>query len=96
MKVHGVKCPTCGAIIYSRARHDFHRCPCGDTAIDGGHEIEHTGELGYERVAGVDPTKVEGVELEVNATFAELYDDWNKNINKYGTLSAEGESLCLR
>ena len=35
IKVIAVKCPECGDLIYSRARHDFRYCSCGEIAIDG-------------------------------------------------------------
>lgn len=52
LKVYGLWCYTCGEFIYSRARHDYHACACGDPndsengtgcTIDGGFEYIHTG-----------------------------------------------------
>lgn len=79
MKVSAIKCLGCGDIIYSRARHDWHRCSCGKTFIDGGFDYMRVGwdeETGYEHA---------DIELE-GVTEEDLYDDWNKKIDKYGTI----------
>lgn len=34
--VTGVKCPFCAQILISHHTHDFHRCRCGYTFVDGG------------------------------------------------------------
>lgn len=34
--IQGVKCPFCAQIIISHRTHDFHRCRCGYTFVDGG------------------------------------------------------------
>ena len=34
--VTGVRCPFCTQILISHHTHDFHRCRCGYTFIDGG------------------------------------------------------------
>lgn len=77
MIINAIKCPTCGDIIYSRARHDFRWCGCGEVAIDGGFE--------YSKVCFKEKPP-ERVEISVDATKQELYDDWNKRINVYGRL----------
>jgi len=79
MKVLAVKCKACGDTIYSRAHHDFHYCSCGNTFVDGGRDY-----LRY----GSDPTvgKPEELEIEVDATDAELYQDWNKRKDKFGSI----------
>jgi hypothetical protein len=38
MKVNAIRCKNCNTIIYSRAEHDFHWCPCGRCAVDGGFD----------------------------------------------------------
>lgn len=77
MKVMGVKCSACQEIIYSRAHHDYHFCSCGKTSVDGGRDY-----LRY----GWDPSTPppERVDIEVDATEKELYDDWNKSKDKFG------------
>ena len=31
-----LRCKSCGDVIFSRHRHDFVRCSCGQCAVDGG------------------------------------------------------------
>ena len=77
MKVVAIKCPNCGETIYSRARHDFRTCFCGNCSIDGGFDyIKVSAKNGLPNT----------FKVEVNATKQQLYDDWNKRINKYGVI----------
>lgn len=78
MKISAVKCLGCGDVIYSRATHDFHYCSCGKTFVDGGFD--------YLRVGFSEGVKYEVVEIEVDITKDDLYNDWNKQIDKYGTI----------
>jgi len=83
MKIFAIKCLGCGDTIYSRARHDWHQCSCGKTFVDGGFDYMRVGwdeEVGYEHA-----------ELELDVTQEELYEDWNKGIDKYGTIRAKEE-----
>jgi hypothetical protein len=81
MKVNAIKCKNCNTIIYSRATHDFHWCPCGKCAIDGGFE--------YIKITG-DRKDWELAEYEVLDNLSDgdaknvLYNDWNLKDNKYG------------
>jgi len=34
----GIKCNNCGDILYSRMRHDYRKCGCGDSIVDGGRD----------------------------------------------------------
>ena len=36
--VSAAQCPKCLEIIVSGSHHDYHRCSCGEIAIDGGRE----------------------------------------------------------
>jgi hypothetical protein len=78
-KVTAIICPNCKDKIYSRARHDFRSCTCGDTCVDGGFDYLRT------CFKTVPP---ERIELEVYATKNELYDDWNRGTNKFGIIKA--------
>lgn len=77
MKILARQCPTCNDIVYSRARHDFRPCSCGEIAVDGGFD--------YYKVCfkTISPSPVE---IEVSATKTELYDDWNNQVDKYGLI----------
>ena len=81
MKITALKCLVCGSIVYSRARHDFHWCPCKSVAIDGG-------QVDYIKVNG-NFEDYEMITIEVDVTLKELYNDWNKEINKYGLIEFE-------
>lgn len=39
----GVKCNACGDRIFSNSRHDFVRCKCDHTFIDGGFDYVRVG-----------------------------------------------------
>ena len=88
MKVNAIRCKNCNTIIYSRAEHDFHWCPCGRCAVDGGFD--------YFKIVG-NREDWEVTELNVLEGHADgeakniLYNDWNLNENKFGTkiLSSE-------
>jgi hypothetical protein len=80
MKIGAIKCRKCGDIIWSRAAHDFHWCTCESVAIDGGinpHKFVGNAE-DYEQM-----------ELNLNITADEAYDDWNYSTNKLGTLHTD-------
>ena len=51
MKTNGAKCLLCGDEIYSRHRHDFKTCTCGNLSVDGG--------LDYIRRCVKDPAKIQ-------------------------------------
>lgn len=75
-RVSTVTCPKCQVEIYSRARHDFHACYCGETMVDGGFD--------YMRYLAKDLSTVVRKVRYVNATRQELYDDWNSQSDKFG------------
>ena len=82
IRVQTLTCPKCGDEIYSRARHDFHYCSCGEKGIfvDGGFD--------YLRYGWANDIKRETIKIRyrfVNATKAQLYYDWNfEGRNGYG------------
>ncbi len=71
------KCPDCGDIVFSRTRHDMRWCTCRKIAVDGGpNPGEHVRLMGH-------PIKVE---MYIEQTKEELYDDWNTRRNQYGLI----------
>lgn len=83
MKINGIKCD-CGRILFSRARHDLHRCPCGKSYVDGGFDYIR---CGWDPSISPPPT----VEFELDVTFEQLYNDWNNVIDKFGTIEVEDQ-----
>jgi len=77
MKIQAFKCPKCSALVYSRTRHDYRRCPCKAIAVDGG--------LDYSRVVYKE-TFPDAVEIQVDATPEQLYEDWNRRNDKHGII----------
>jgi hypothetical protein len=80
-RVWTITCPQCGVEIYSRAHHDCRMCKCG-TMVDGGFD--------YMRYGWPNGTVRPVPKMRyVNATRRELYDDWNKQRNKFGVIKKE-------
>ena len=79
--VNTITCPKCHDTIYSRATHDFHKCSCGAIAIDGGFEYMR---MSY--AIDIVADDVKHGELELQLTKQELYNDWNKQTDKYGII----------
>jgi hypothetical protein len=81
MLVNAIKCPKCKDTVYSRAMHDFRDCSCGYCWIDGGTAYTRTG-YGVE-----DPDEpIESLQIEVTSDLGELYQDWNKGLDKLGII----------
>jgi hypothetical protein len=78
MKVLAWKCLLCGDTVFSRARHDYRTCSCGQLAVDGGFDYT---KLGY-----VSENDVERTQVEVSASEAELYEDWNTRKDNFGVI----------
>lgn len=83
LTVNMLVCGACGWGVYSRARHDFRRCPCDAVHVDGGFDYFK---------CGYDPKKVQPrfVSLTLRVRKREtLYNDWNKSRDKYGLVPPE-------
>ena len=77
MKVNAIVCPKCGDTIFSRTRHDYRSCSCGNLAIDGGFDyIKICGDIDHYK------SKV----INVKATLKQLLDDWNLSKNEFGLI----------
>jgi len=77
VKVIAFICPNCEDKIYSRAHHDFRWCSCKEISVDGG--------LYYNKIS-FEKKLPESIELEIDVTKKELYDDWNHQYNKFGII----------
>jgi hypothetical protein len=75
MKIHALTCKKCKYTIFSRARHDYRVCKCGACSIDGGFD--------YCKVSGHVKNFLWSA-IDIKVTEEELYNDWNKAIDKYG------------
>jgi len=79
MIITAAKCPNCGDVIFSRATHDFRYCTCKDTAIDGGRSYVH---LNYK-------TRPPTLELEIEQTADELFDDYRTGADRFGLIKTQ-------
>jgi len=79
MMIHGVVCPNCKDFIYSRTRHDFRTCTCGDTSIDGG-------QTDYIKLSAKNMKDIQHLTMEIKTTLGKLYDDWNLKLDKLGLI----------
>lgn len=82
MKISGMLIRETDEIIFSRTRHDFKRDKTGEYAIDGGQEM-------YTRLMFKDINGFDSVTFELDVTEQQLYDDWNKQTDKLGSLDAK-------
>jgi hypothetical protein len=71
--VSAAQCPTCKTIIISGHHHDFHSCPCGEIAIDGGREYVR---MAYRKVT---PTviQIECIGIKPHNLANEAYEESN-------------------
>ena len=87
----------CGDTIFSRTRHDFRSCYCGNLSVDGGPFYhDDSGTIGGERYGRVmtyvtntveiNDIKIDLTAIDLNNIGKILFDDWNNNINKYGLI----------
>lgn len=77
MKINAIKCKTCKDTIFSRARHDCRSCSCGEIYVDGGFD--------YTRV-GFTEAPPDSLEIEIEQTKKELYNDWATKKDKFGII----------
>jgi len=89
MNIKGIICPVCKDFIYSRANHDFHYCNCKSTAVDGGYYDKIKDVLSYNRVIGNTLHDIISSQIELNISYSELFNDWNKGKDIYGIMIKE-------
>lgn len=81
--VTAIQCPKCLDIIYSRARHDFHYCGCGEVAVDGGFDYL---KMSFKK------TKPVPFQLAVDASCKyQLFRDWNTNQDVFGVIRIQNK-----
>jgi len=82
MIIETYQCPKCKQWIYSRARHDYKKCGCGELAVDGGHYDKDLW-VAESIIGHINP---ETKKVTIETTKQKLYKDWNENINQLGEL----------
>jgi hypothetical protein len=96
MKTKALLCDKCGTAVFSRARHDFRYCECENIAVDGGYE----GGIdwgGYNKMSVKTGATYKVVNIEIKASHAEIYKDWNFGTDKFGNhkLSAKNSKVII-
>ena len=80
MKIKAIQCPNCKDVIFSRTRHDYRSCGCDAIGIDGGFDyfkMSFKGKVPKE------------LEINVDATRQELFNDWNNGNDKFGIINKQ-------
>jgi len=81
MKVRAIKCNKCGDTIFSRTRHDMRWCTCKGVAVDGGRD--------YVKVNHQVGADYNNVEIEIEQSSAQLFNDWNGGEELYGLIKEQ-------
>lgn len=76
--VDAAECLLCGDILFSRCRHDYRCCSCGNTSVDGGFYM-------FKFAWKIRRPKT--YKLKIIQNKHELYDDWNTSANKFGLIT---------
>lgn len=77
MKVNAIQCPKCKDVIYSRTRHDFRSCTCGEVQIDGGFDYV---KISFNKVC---PNTIK---IDVKASKQQLHNDWSCAVDYFGLI----------
>ncbi len=77
-KVDAILCFSCLDTVYSRARHDFRSCSCGNVSIDGGFD--------YTKISWRPGSLFEQFNVEVIASKQQLWNDWSTGADIYGVI----------
>jgi len=90
-KVMAMKCLLCGDTIFSRARHDYVMCSCGQCSIDGGPTITEPTQVQLDQLDSInivsqgcikkDLVKYVSIELDSGEEHPKiyLYNNYNSN-----------------
>jgi hypothetical protein len=79
LAVQGLQCPNCLEVIYSRNRHDYHSCQCGEISVDGGFD--------YLRSSWLVKTPIR-VLVKAKGTMEELHQSYVDGDRKFGWIAA--------
>lgn len=93
--INANKCLMCGDTVFSRARHDFRSCYCGNLSVDGGTFYrDDSGTIGGEKYGRtlihipdkveIDDIKIDLATIDLNNIEKILFNDWNQRKNEYG------------
>jgi len=93
--INASKCLMCGDTIFSRSRHDFRSCYCGNLSVDGGPFYhDDSGMIGGEKygrrmvyitnMIEIDNVKIDLAAIDLNNIEKILFNDWNQRKNEYG------------
>lgn len=78
MKINAIQCLNCKDTIFSRARHDYRSCSCGNCSIDGGFD--------YIKIGFKNEKNFIQKQIKLNVTKTKLYNDWNSKTDIYGLI----------
>jgi len=78
MRIKAIQCEFCKNIVYSRTQEDSRQCDCGGVGAAGGQE--------YTKFHTAPNIKGKKVNLNIDITFLELYNDWRDMVDSYGII----------
>lgn len=87
MKIHYLQTRCCNEKLFSCSRHDFRKCSCGQSYIDGGFD--------YCKVGGKD-NQLEQEEVKDLINIVREQFTWGQNYNKDGTRLEKTEYKLLK
>jgi len=79
VKIKAVECQSCGDVIFSRTDEDFRECSCGSVNASGGQT--------HFKAESVPNAEHKVVEVNLNLSMEDLYDDWDQMTDNYGVIS---------
>jgi lysyl-tRNA synthetase class I len=83
MKIKAAQCNECGDVIFSRVKHDYRSCTCNCISVDGGYE--------YFKVSHPSGVIFKEIEIELDVSIDDLYDDWDQMHDKFGLIKTKDE-----
>ena len=101
--MNGIFCPDCEQFIFSRFRHDFTSCKCGNTSVDGGLDYLRVGYSGKGNINDVKSVEINSKSLAslTKMTETELELIWNvvkkkESATIYDPFAGTGDIAKLR